>query len=221
VGLGKGDETAWRSAWGGTAATANTHQASRSGLPLDLRPEGPLVGRIVRAEPLEERHREGLRAAAAEDPAIWRYTSFGGDFDVWFDEALGSTTDVPFAVVVGGVEVGSMRFLNIVPEHRRAEIGWSWLRPSSQGTGANAETKFLLLERAFDACRLQRVEFKTDARNERARGGLESIGGRFEGIFRKHMLLPTGPRDSAWYAITEDDWPEAKEALRQRIARFA
>ena len=194
--------------------------SSKSSLSARLQPEGPLVGRIVRAEPLGERHREGLRAAANEDPAIWRYTSYPGDFDAWFDEALSSISDVPFAVVMGGEEVGSMRFLNVFPEHRRAEIGWSWLRPSAQGTGANAETKYLMLERAFDVCGLQRVEFKTDARNERARGGLESIGGRFEGVFRKHMMLPTGPRDSAWYAITEDDWPEAKIALQKRIARF-
>ena len=197
--------------------STSTKSSSRA----SLRPDEPLVGRIVRVEPLAERHREGLRAAAGEDPAIWRYTSYAGDFDVWFDEALASTSDIPFAVVVGGEEVGSMRFLNIFPEHRRAEIGWSWLRPSAQGTGANAETKFLMLERAFEVCGLQRVEFKTDARNERARGGLLSIGGQFEGIFRKHMMLPTGPRDSAWYAITEDDWPGAKVALQQRIARFA
>jgi len=174
----------------------------------------------VRVEPIDERHREGLRAAADDDPAIFRFTVYQG-FDPWFDEALASRGDVPFAVLVGGEEVGSMRYLNIAPEHRRAEIGWSWLRRSAQGTGANAETKFLLLERAFEVCGLQRVEFKTDARNERARGGLLSIGGQFEGIFRKHMLLPTGPRDSAWYAITEDDWPEAKQRLRARIDSFA
>jgi N-acetyltransferase len=186
-----------------------------------LRPEVPLAGRIVRVEPLGERHREGLRAAADDDPAIFRFTVYPGDFDVWFDEALAATGDVPFAVVADGEEVGSMRFLNIAPEHRRAEIGWSWLRRSAQGTGANAETKFLLLERAFEACDLQRVEFKTDARNERARGGLLSIGAQFEGIFRKHMVLPSGPRDSAWYAITDDDWPDAKALLRARIDSFA
>ena len=186
-----------------------------------LRPDEPLAGRIVRIEPLDERHREGLRAAADDDPGIFHFTVYPGDFDTWFDEALAATGDIPFAVLVGGEELGSMRYLNIAPEHRRAEIGWSWLRRSAQGTGANSETKFLLLERAFEVCGLQRVEFKTDARNERARGGLESIGAQFEGIFRKHMMLPTGPRDSAWYAITDDDWPEAKAALRQRIARFS
>jgi RimJ/RimL family protein N-acetyltransferase len=193
--------------------------STKSSSSASLRPDGPLVGRIVRVEPLAERHREGLRAAAEDDPSIFRYTVYRG-FDPWFDEALAALGDIPFAVLAGGAEVGSMRFLNIVPEHRRAEIGWSWLRRSSQGTGANAETKYLLLERAFDVCGLQRVEFKTDARNERARGGLLAIGGQFEGIFRRHMMLPTGPRDSAWYAITEDDWPEAKAALQARIARY-
>jgi RimJ/RimL family protein N-acetyltransferase len=177
------------------------------------------VGGIVRVEPLDERHREGLRAAADDDPSIFQYTVYWG-FDRWFDESLAASADVPFAVLVDGAEVGSTRFLNIVPEHRRAEIGWSWLRRSAQGTGANAETKLLLLERAFEVCGLQRVEFKTDVRNDRARGGLLSIGARFEGIFRKHMILPTGPRDSAWYAITDEDWPEAKTRLRARIDAF-
>ena len=57
-------------------------------------------------------------------------------------------------------------------------------------------------------------------RNVRARGGLESIGGQFEGIFRKHMLLPSGVRDSAWYAIVDDDWPGVKAMLQERIARY-
>ncbi len=181
-----------------------------------LRPDEALKGRLVSVEPLEERHREGLRAAAEDDPEIFRFTVYRG-FDPWFDDALASD-DVAFALCVGGEPVGSTRYLNFEPEHRRVEIGWSWLRRSAQGTGANAETKFLLLERAFEDCGLQRVEFKTDVRNERARGGLLAIGAQFEGIFRKHMILPSGPRDSAWYAITEDDWPAVKERLGGRLA---
>ena len=161
-----------------------------------------------------------MRAAAADDPGIFRFTVYPGDFDTWFDDALAAPGDVPFAVLAGGEEVGSMRYLNLVPEHLRVEIGWSWLRPSAQGTGVNAETKFLLLERAFEVCGLRRVEFKTDARNERARGGLLSVGAQFEGIARRHMILPTGPRDSAWYAVTDEDWPTTKLALQQRIDRF-
>lgn len=182
-----------------------------------LRPDGPLAGSLVSVEPLDGRHREGLRAAAAEDPEIFRYMAYPGDFDRWFDEALAASGDVPFAVVAGGRVAGSTRYLSFEPYHRRVEIGWTWLRPSAWGTGANVETKLLLCERAFEVCGLQRVEFKTDRRNERTRGALLALGAQFEGIARKHMMLPTGPRDSAWYALTEDDWPEAKARLLWRL----
>lgn len=186
----------------------------------NLRPEGPFQGRIVRLEPIAEGHREGLREAAEREPEIHRFTNmytFG--FDRWFDMALGSETEVPFVVIVEGREVGSSRYLNIFPEHRRAEIGWTWLERPQWGTGANLEAKFLLLENAFERGGLQRVEFKTDARNERVRGALLGIGASFEGIFRKHMVLPDAIRDSAWYAITDDEWPAAKERLRAKIDR--
>jgi RimJ/RimL family protein N-acetyltransferase len=185
--------------------------------PSHLGSDAPFTGRLVRVESLEERHRDGLRAAASEDPSIFRYTVYPGDFDAWFDGAREATGDAPFAVVVAGAEAGSTRYLNYEPIHRRVEIGWTWLRPSAWGTGANTETKLLLLENAFERHGLQRVEFKTDARNERTRAALLKIGARFEGIFRKHMMLPTGPRDSAWYAITEDDWPETKTRLHELL----
>ena len=168
-------------------------------------------------EPLEEGHREGLRAAAAEDPAIFRYMAYDGNFDLWFEDALEARAGVAFAVVGDGRVLGSTRYLNLEPDHRRVEIGWTWLRPSAWGTGANTETKMLLLEHAFEQGGMQRVEFKTDARNERTRAALLKVGCQFEGIARKHMMLPTGPRDSAWYAITEDDWPEVKAKLLWRL----
>jgi len=183
-----------------------------------LRPLEPFAGRIVRVEPIEESHREGLRAAAEREPEIHRYTnmySFG--FDGWFDLALGAGNEVPFVVVVDDRPVGSTRYLNIEPFHRRTEIGWTWLERSQWGTGANVETKYLLLRNAFERCGLQRVEFKTDARNLRVRGALLGIGCTFEGIFRKHMVLPDSIRDSAWYAIVDDDWPAVKERLERRL----
>jgi len=171
----------------------------------------------VRVEPLTESHRGGLRAAAAEDPSIFRYMTWQDDFDAWFDDALRAPGDVAFAVVGASGEAGSTRYLNFEPDHRRVEIGWTWLRPSAHGTGVNVEAKLLLLERAFEEHGMQRVEFKTDARNERTRGSLLALGAQFEGIARRHMMLPTGPRDSAWYAITEDDWPEVKARLLWRL----
>jgi RimJ/RimL family protein N-acetyltransferase len=181
-----------------------------------IRPAGPLAGRIVTIEPLEERHREGLRAAAEDAPEIFRFMTWPGDFDRYFDEAL-TTDDVAFAVCLRGEPAGSTRYMGHSPEHRRVEIGWTWLRRSAWRTGANVEAKLLLLGHAFETCGIQRVEFKTDARNQQTRGSLLALGARFEGIARKHMVLPTGPRDSAWYAITDDDWPVVKERLEARL----
>jgi RimJ/RimL family protein N-acetyltransferase len=79
------------------------------------------------------------------------------------------------------------------------------------------ETKLLLLEHAFERWGAMRVEFKTDARNLRTRGSLLALGACFEGVFRKHMLVPAGVRDSAWYAIVDDDWPAVKERLLARL----
>jgi RimJ/RimL family protein N-acetyltransferase len=188
----------------------------------ELRPEGPLVGQIVRAEPIEERHREGLREAAERDPQIHRFTSmYSFGFDRWFDLALENEQEVPFVVHVDGRPVGSSRYLNVEPLHKRLEIGWTWLERAQWGTGANIETKYLLMRNAFDGWGAMRVEFKTDARNLRVRGALLGVGASFDGIFRKHMILPDSIRDSAWYSVVDDDWPRVKAMLEQKIERHA
>jgi N-acetyltransferase len=159
---------------------------------VSLRPEAPLVGRIVRVEPIGEHHRDGLREAAEREPQIHRFTNmYSLGFERWFDLALATEAEVPFVVVVDGRPVGSTRYLNVEPFHRRTEIGWTWLERSQWGTGTNVETKYLLLENAFDRWGAMRVEFKTDARNLRVRGALLGVGGRFEGIFRKTWCCPT------------------------------
>jgi RimJ/RimL family protein N-acetyltransferase len=193
-----------------------------SGGPNELRPAHPLEGRIVRVEPIAERHRERLRDAAEREPQIHRFTNmYTLGFDGWFDLALENENEVPFVVHVGDRPVGSTRYLNIEPAHRRTEIGWTWLERAQWGTGANVETKYLLLRNAFESWNAMRVEFKTDARNLRVRGALLGIGATFEGVFRKHMVLPDSIRDSAWYAIVDDDWPRVKDLLERKIARHA
>ena len=186
----------------------------------DLRPDQPLEGKIVRVEPIDERHRKGLREAAEREPQIHRYTAmYSLGFDRWFDEALGSETEVPFVVHVDGKPAGSTRFMNIEPVHRRAEIGWTW----SNGPLGNRPTS----RRSTSFCgALRRVgrharQLKTDARNLRVRGALLGIGASFEGIFHKHMVLPDSIRDSAWYAIVDDDWPAAKAVLETKMAQHA
>lgn len=87
------------------------------------------------------------------------------------------------------------------------------------GTGANVEAKLLMLEHAFERLGCIRVEFKTDARNERSRAALEALPAQFEGIFRKHMLIEdVGVRDSAFYSVTDEDWPQVRANLERRLA---
>ena len=141
----------------------------------------------------------------------------------WMEEALERSEaglDCAFAMLdaEGGEPLGSTRYLGLRPEHRGLEIGWTWLGPAAWRTGANAEAKLLLLEHAFADLDCMRVEFKTDALNTRARAALEALPSRFEGIFEKHMLVRGGTvRDSAWYAITDDDWPAVRENLERRV----
>jgi len=92
------------------------------------------------------------------------------------------------------------------------------MHPSLWNTGANVEAKYLLLRHAFELG-FRRVEFKTDAKNERARRALAALPAEFEGIHRKHMVVRGGERrDSAWYAVIDDDWPEVRAALERRLA---
>lgn len=99
------------------------------------------------------------------------------------------------------------------------EIGWTWLTPSAWGGGANVEAKLLMLGHAFEALGCQRVELKTDARNERSRAALAALPAQFEGIMRKHMIVPEiGVRDSAYFSVIDDEWPEVRENLRRRLA---
>ncbi len=189
-----------------------------------------LVGTRVRLEPLELRHLPGLVAAAA-DPATWAWMhaplADAPSMRAWVEDALlarDAGAEVPFATVdvASDTVLGSTRFMAIAPAHRRLEIGWTWIAPAARGTGANSEAKLLLLEHAFEGLGAMRVEFKTDALNTRSRGALAGIGARFEGVFRRHQLMASGRvRDSAWYAITDEDWPAARERLRARLAAQA
>ena len=128
----------------------------------------------------------------------------------------------PFVTVEagsGGV-LGSTRFATLRPEHRSLEIGWTWLNPSAWGTGANVEAKLLMLARAFEELGCLRVEFKTDADNERSRAALAALPAQFEGVHRKHMIVRDGERrDSAWYSVLDDEWPAVRANLLRRLGR--
>ncbi len=197
-----------------------------SGWPAPLRPV--LEGARVRLEPLDARHEADLRAAGGADPEVWRLVNPAvaedpEGFAAWFATALEGSADgseAAFAVVdrTTGRAVGSTRYLALRPADRVLEIGWTWLGRAAWRTGINVEAKLLLLTHAFDVLGCRRVELKTDARNDRSRTAIAALGAEFEGIFRKHRLVPV-PRDTAWYAIVDDDWPGVRERLLGRLAR--
>jgi RimJ/RimL family protein N-acetyltransferase len=185
-----------------------------------------LEGRIVRLEPLAPGHADGLWEAS-RDPRTWRWLSVVQPatreaFDTWIEAAVAARdagAEIPLVTLCGKQVVGSTRFLALRPEHRSVEIGWTWLHPSAWGTGANVEAKLLMLGHAFETWGCRRVELKTDARNDRSRGAMEAMGARFEGIHRHHMLVRGGEnRDSAWYSVTDDDWPGVRDGLAERLA---
>ena len=190
-------------------------------------PDRALEGRLVRLEPLTEEHREPLRAVAGH-PEVWewtdrRVTETEEGFDQWFDGRLLARKlgeDHPFATFsAGGDPLGSSSYLAPRPIHDGVEIGWTWLTPSAWRSGANVEAKMLMLGFAFEELGCIRVELKTDARNERSRGAMEALPARFEGIFRKHMLMPvTGVRDSAYFSVVDDEWPSVRQNLEARLA---
>ena len=194
----------------------------------DLR--GTFAGRLVRVEPLAPEHEPGLIEAAG-DPEMfaWMPVDMASSRDAlheWLISTLAAAREgsaVPYAIVAAdsnppGQVLGSTRFLEMRFEHMRAEIGWTWLTRSAWSTGVNVETKLLLLEHAFERVGLRRVEFKTDARNERSRGALLALGATFEGILRKHMVVrDNGARDSAYYSVIDDEWPEVKRHLAERL----
>jgi RimJ/RimL family protein N-acetyltransferase len=185
-----------------------------------------LTGRHVRLEPIEERHRDHLLAAAAEDSATFRYTLS----ELWRGEEAwpGYLADalqphfVTWATVLAstGRAIGSTRFGDISPADGRLEIGWTWVAPSYQRTAANTEAKLLQLTYAFEGLGATRVALKTDARNEASQRAIERIGGVREGVLRHHMRLPDGHlRDTVYYSILADEWPAAKAHLEERLQR--
>lgn len=187
-----------------------------------------LTGRRVRLEPLRAEHLADLERVAFDLP-IWQWTIMGpqdaAGLRRWVDTALANQdagTERPFATIdlASGRAVGSSRYMTIVPEHKRLEIGWTWIGTAFQRTGANREAKLLQLTHAFETLGANRVEFKTHARNERSRTALAGIGATFEGVFRHHTIQPDGSlRDSAYFSVIAREWPAVKAALAARLER--
>ncbi len=185
-----------------------------------------LNGQAVRLEPLSQAHAQGLynRGRTASDWEFLPRSCFVdlADTRQWIDEALDTPGHCAFALVETGKNkaVGSTRFLNIRPEHRSVEIGWTWLGQEWQRTALNTQAKLMLLQHAFERLRCERVEFKTDERNLRSQAALERLGAVREGVLRRHMIVQGGfVRDSVYYSIIAQEWPQVAKRLQGYLRR--
>lgn len=187
-----------------------------------------LTGARIRMEPLGDEHFAGLCAVALDAP-VWRWTIMGEQDEAglrrWVDTALANAEagiERPFATIdiESGQVIGSSRYMSIAPEHKRLEIGWTWMGVAYQRTGRNREAKLLQLTHAFEALEANRVEFKTHARNVQSRTALRGIGATFEGVHRSHSVMPDGSlRDSAWFSVIKPEWPAVKARLQGLLER--
>lgn len=194
---------------------------------MDLAPV-VLEGDVVRLEPLRLDHAEALSAVGL-DPSLWALTTIRvhtpAKMRAYVEDALTEQragASLPFATVerATGRVIGSTRFGNITPAHRRVEIGWTWIAPAWQRTAVNTEAKLLMMKHAFDTLGCRRVELKTSALNLRSRNAMLRIGAIEEGTLRQHMINSDGSnRDSVYFSVLDSEWPVVQARLRTFLDR--
>ena len=188
-----------------------------------------LEDRFVRLEPFTAGLEGEVRAALDCDPEAWNgmvSAAYGGHFDGWWAAALKAMeagSRIAFAVrrISDRAVVGTTSLYEIKPEHRRCEVGSTFYRSDARGGPVNPACKRLLLGHAFDAGAV-RVEIITDALNAASAAAIRKLGARDEGVLRKHKITWTGRvRDTAQFAVLDEDWPEVRARLDARLAVFA
>ncbi len=188
-----------------------------------------LEGRFVRLEPLVEAHRAEFEALQPQiDEPISRYNaSFEhGDCARWFADLLRVPPGeaITFAVrrLNDGAIVGSTRYHAIDSKNKALEIGGTWYVASARGTFVNPECKLMLLKYGFETLGLNRIQLKCDARNAHSRAAMLKFGAKEEGTLRRNMIYPSGyVRDSIYFSVIREEWPEVRAGLEARLARFA
>lgn len=185
-----------------------------------------LEGRHVRLEPLTHSHHAGLTEVGL-DPDLWALIPYRvttpDEMTAYIERALKDQAvgvSLPFATVdrASGKIIGSTRYMNVEPAHRRVEIGATWIARPWQRTAFNTEAKYMMLRYAFETLACIRVELKTDVLNRRSRNAIQRIGAMEEGIFRRHVITWSGRvRDSVYFSVVDREWPRVKAALESRL----
>ena len=185
-----------------------------------------LSGTHVRLRPLDaDQDAEPLYAESHPplgDATLWTYLPNGPYRDpVQLRDALRvaqASTDPLFCALVPLPEerpAGVASYLRITPEHGVLEIGHIWFGASLARTTAATEAIYLLAAHAFDDLGYRRLEWKCDSLNRASRRAAERFGFRFDGVFRRHMVVKGRNRDTAWFAITDDEWPAVRAGFRE------
>jgi RimJ/RimL family protein N-acetyltransferase len=187
-----------------------------------------LSGRYVTLRQPESSDAALLYESTHGDPdreRVWAYLGYGPwsdleAFESWVEERRASTDPLWFTVTSNDTAspIGMVTILNADLPNRRLELGHIWYVPQAQRTAANTEATYLLLNEAFDHYRSRRVEWKCDAMNEKSRRAALRLGFSFEGIFRNHMIVKGRNRDTAWFSITDSEWPPIKRRLENRLS---
>jgi RimJ/RimL family protein N-acetyltransferase len=181
----------------------------------------PLQGETVRLDPVDPaRHATDLFSASGGDPRLWDYLAYGpfenqGAFTDWLKARAASNDPLFFAIVdrTSGTAQGMASLMRIKPEHGVIEIGHIWFAPVLQHTRQATEAIYLLARYAFDDLGYRRFEWKCDSLNAQSRRAAERFGFVFEGVFRQHMVVKGRNRDTAWFSITDGEWPARRAAF--------
>jgi N-acetyltransferase len=189
-----------------------------------------LEGNLVRLEPLSMDHFPAL-AEIAFNPQIWQWMTdpmkTADDLRRYIQNAVDAAaagTAMPWATrsKKDNRIIGSTRFADIQPFHRTLEIGWTWMHPDYQRSGINVEAKYLQLGHAFEVMVARRVAFKTHQQNLKSQTAIRALGAKHEGVFRNHVIMPDGSaRHSYWYSIIDEEWPEVKARLEERMQKHS
>ncbi|HEX8001841.1 MAG TPA: GNAT family protein [Mycobacteriales bacterium] len=182
-------------------------------------PYTPMTGRYVTLVPLLPEHAEPLWEAAGDD--VWTYLSYGpfasaAEYREWVVANAAGTDPLFYAVLVGGEPRGVISILRIDAANGSGEIGHVWYAPSIQRSRATTEVAYLVGRRLFDECGYRRYEWKCNALNAASRAAAERFGFAYEGTFRRHMVAKGRNRDTAWFAMTDAEWP----AIRAEFERW-
>lgn len=205
-------------------ATLDQELGPRLNWTLKARPvHVTLTGRTVSLEPIDpDRHTEDLYEAShgdGADPLLWLYLGDGpyrdaAHFREWTTFAADSRDPLFYAVVpTGGRPAGSTSFMRIVPPHGVIEIGHIWFGSRIQRSPVTTEALYLMASHAFDTLEYRRLEWKCNARNARSRAAAERLGFTYEGTFRNATVVRDRNRDTAWYSITDEEWPRVRGAF--------